>query len=414
MSSCKNIMKLLVTSSLVALALVAFTQDAQARGAICERVEADEFSIDGMTDDWNDFESVTYGSGRDAKLKVTCAYDNRKLYLLLSVSDERLMRTKKGNAKKEDSIQLKLGAGQSKAMRIVVLPGSLRAPRKAISLPSGVEIEDSLQDDGFSMELAIPLKKIKDWSPTVPYLQGTVQYFDVDAGSDRPSPVGLKGRVHFGDAVATYQSFMRTTGLKNSDVKLDRLVDADPGAGPERVIIGGKVMGLVGTSFNYMTLPIADAKDLIRCKVVDFDGGGLHGVITELRQYGNGGSRDILVVWFAQGDGSFRPALTFETRKEMAGNIITSTWSMAPRGKYREAENASKSKRRRKYKPQPGHDILVRVGESVGFNAGNYREAPAPDAKGILLPWGEQESAVHYFEGTMALGGEAGIDLPKR
>lgn len=401
------------------MALLAFTSEAHAKGAICEHVRADEFSVDGMTDDWDGLDSVTYGSGRDAKLQVKCAYDDSKLYFMLEVSDERLLRTKKANASKEDRIQLSLGVAKSKPLRITVLPGSLRAPRKVVTSPKGVEIEDSLQDDGFSLELAVPLRSFKSWSPSVPYLQGSIRYFDTDAPSESKaqSVVGLKGRVHFSDAVETYRAFMRTTRLKNSDVRLDKLVDADPGLGPERVIIGGKVMGLVGTSFNYMTLPIAEAKDLIKCAVVDFDAGGRYAVITELRQYGNGGSRDVVIVWYAQGDGSFQPALTFETRKEMDGKLIANTWSLEPRGRFREDENANtkrKRKRKRKYKPRPGKDILVRVGESTGFSASNYREAPAPDAKAILLPWGEQQSAVHYFDGTTALGGEPGVDLPEQ
>ena len=409
-------MKLLATTTLLAAALLAFASDAHARGAICDHVQEDEFSIDGLTDDWPHIKGVVYGSGRDAKVELKCAYDATNLYMLVNVADERLIRTKKANAKKEDRIQFSLGVGKSKPLKFTLLPGSLRAPRKAISVPSGIEIEDSLQDQGFSVELAIPLRKFKNWSATVPYLQGSVRYFDSDLPSDKKaqSVVGLKGRVHFSDAVETYRTFMRTTGLKNRDIRMDRLVDADPGLGPERVILGGKVLGVVGTSFNYMTLPIADAKDLITCAVVDFDAGGRYAVITQLRQFGNGGSRDIVIVWYAQGDGSFKPALTFETRKEMGSNLMANTWSLEPRGKYREAEGVpGKGKRKRKYKLKPGKDIVVRVGEVVGFDASNYREAPAPDAQGILLPWGEQQSAVHYFDGTSALGGEPGVDLPE-
>lgn len=410
----------LLASSIVATALLAASHSAHAKGAICEHVQPDLFSIDGMTDDWDDFKTVTYGSGRDAKMQVKCAYDEGKLYMILQVSDERLVRSKKGNARAEDRIQIELRVAEGKPIRIVVLPGSLRAPRKAISVPSFVEMEDSLQDEGFSLELAIPLRKIQDWSRSVPYLSGKVQYHDVDLPSDgkAQSVIGLKGRVHFGDAVETYRAFMRTTGLTNRDVKLDKLVDADPGAGPERVIIGGRVLGLVGASFNYMTLPIANAKDLISSRVVDFDGGGRYAILTELRQYGNGGSRDILVAWFAQGDGSFKPALTVETRKEMGGNTITNTWSLVPRGLHREIEGkgrkSKRRKRKRKYKAPPGADILIQVGDAVGFDASNYREAPAPDAKPILLPWGEKQSSVHYFDGTTAWGGDPGIDLPKK
>jgi len=54
---------------------------------------------------------------------------------------------------------------------------------------------------------------------------------------------------------------------------------------------------------------------------------------------------------------------------------------------------------------EKGYDILVEVDAVHGWNESTYRERPASDAKPILLPW-KQASAVYYFDGDLAFGGE--------
>ncbi len=370
-----------------------------AKGAICERVQADMFSVDGMTDDWETLKGIRFGSGSDAQLDVRCAYDEEKLYIAVQAGDDRVVR-----GKKEDKITFSLRSGTGRALSFTVLPGTKRSPRKAIGLPRFVELEDSLQRRGFSVELAVPLRKLPGWSATLPYLRASILFHDSD-GPGKSRRVGMKrGKLHFSDAASTYKQFMQTTGLKNRDVRLDKLVDIDPGAGAERVIIGGTVMGVLGTSFSYMGLPIASPRDLLSARVVRFDGSGRHAVLTELRQHGNGGSRDVVIIWFANGNGGFDAALTVETRKQRGDAFIVNTWSLVPRGKHRDG----KKKRRMR-----GVDLLVQVGEVVGFTESSFREAPASDAKSILAPWGEQQSALYYLEGSVAYGGDAAANLPK-
>ncbi len=373
------------------------------------------FSVDGMIDDWDSFSPTTFGSGADASVELRCAYDSQKLYVALKASDERIVRSKKGHAKSEDRVSLSLSGGGGKSLAFAVLPGAQHVPRKALGVPSFVELEDSRQEQGFFVELAIPMRKIPGWSATTPYLTGSIQFHDVDLPSDGKAQtvLGMKGKLHFSEAAETYKSFMKAAGLKNRDVILDKLADVDPGAGSERVIVGGKIIGVLGTSFSFMGLPIASPRDLLSARVVDFDGGGRCAVVTELRQHGNGGSRDVLVVWFAKGDGAFQPALTVETRKERDGSHIQNTWALVPREQHRQPEQAGKkSKKKRVKKAVKGHDLLLRVGEVVGFSASNFREAPAPDAKNILLPWGEKQSAVYFLEGNVAYGGDEATNLP--
>ncbi len=385
-----------VLSSAV-IALLAFSSQAQAKGAVCEHVQDELFEVDGMQDDWQSFKAVAYGQGSDAKLNFRCAYDGRNLYLMLRVFDQRLLRTKKASAGKEDHIRLQIGVGRAKAIVATVFPGSARIRHK-ISAPRYVQIEDSLQDRGFSVEVAIPLRKIPNWSASVPYLNAKVVFHDADPGKRAKKVVGLKGKMHFSDAASTYRAFMKQLRLRNRDIKLDKLVDVDPGDGPERVLVGGTVIGILGESFSYTQLPISSPADLLSSRVVDFDGSGRYMIVTELRQYGNGGSRDLVKVWSVGAKGVLSDVLTVETRKQRGDAVVENTWTLVPRGKHR----GQRSKRKGR-----GVDLLVQAGVATGFSQENYREARAVDAKAILLPWAEQTSAVYFFEGPTAYGGEA-------
>ncbi len=396
------------------LATLSVAGAAHAKGVVCERVQEDMFSVDGMTDDWEAFSPTKFAQGSDASVQMRCAYDANKLYIAFTANDDRIVRSKKGRANSEDRVSVSLSSGTGKPLRFGVLPGAQNVSRKSLGVPAFVELEDSRQPSGFFVELAIPMKKISGWSATVPYLAGSVLFHDVDSGNKVQAVVGMKGKLHFSEAAETYKSFMKTTGLKNRDVRLDALADIDPGAGAERIVIGGKVMGVLGTSFSYMGLPIASASDLLSAKVVDFDNAGRSAIVTELRQHGNGGSRDVVMVWFADGNGSFQPAITIETRKQRGDAFIQNTWALVPRGLHRgEAPRGKKKRRKRSAKSAPGFDLLMQVGDVSGFTEQTFREAPAPDAKGILVPWGEKQSAVYFLEGTVGYGGEAATFLPE-
>lgn len=383
-----------------ALVSVYSSGEVHAKPVICDHVQADLFSVDGLDDDWQSIRSVRYGT-KGGSMKLRCAYDDKHLYLMMNAVDDRLVRSKRASARKEDHIKLSIGVRGGKAIQGIIFPGAGRVSRKVVGMPKFVSVEDSLQKGGFSVEVGIPLRKMTRWSSTVPYLDAKVQFADADAGG-RKKTVGMRGKMHFSDAVSTYRAFMRQTGLRNRQLRLDKLADVDAGQGPERILIGGKVMGVLGTSYTYTGLPIASARDLLSARVVDFDGSGRSMILTELRQHGNGGSRDVVVVWTIAENGNLQQVLTVETRKELGASTMENSWSLVPRGKHRDRGRTSR-----------GYDILVMSGEVSGFSEANYREAPAVDAKPVLTPWGSQQSAVYYFEGTQVYGGQAGVKLPK-
>lgn len=399
----------LVVPILISVFVAAAGQPAAAgKGLVCEHVQDGMFAVDGMIDDWQGLSATTFGSsGVDAALAARCAYDSGKLYVSLDITDERIVRTSAARAGAEDHLQLRLAVGDARPLSITFFPSS-ESVRAKSNAPKFVELEDSLQENGFSIELAVPLDKLANFSSSVPYLRGRLAFHDQDAARGQ-SLLAVDGKLHFSDHVATYQAFMRTARLNNRDIKLDCLADVDPGQGPERVLWGKQVIGILGDGFNFMNLPVASPEDIVSVQLVDFDGSGRSTLVTELRQHGNGGSRNIVVVWAVQGDGSFQQVLAVESQKLSGERKIVNRWSLVPRGAHRLPTTG----KARKPRIEPGFDLLFEVGEVVGWDSSSFREAPSPDAKPILTPWGPQQSAVYFLEGTVGYGGDAAIALQR-
>lgn len=386
---------LAVTAALV-LALLG-TGEARASGTVCDRVEDGLFDVDGMLDDWRGFRGRVLASSSDTGMVVRCAYDAARLYLSVNLRDDRLVRTRRARVRAEDRVEdrveVRLDAG-GKAITFDYLPGSETAGPK-LRAPRFVTAADSLQPQGWSLELSVPLAKVPGWARTVPYLGARIAYHDVDQRGRVDRVVALDGRLHFSAAAATYRAFLRAAGLRPRDVRIDVLADVDPGKGVERVIAGKNVVGVLSDGFSFMRLPVASPRDILDLRVVDLGGAGRSAIVGHVRQHGNGGSRELVAVWFAAGDGSFQQAIAFEVAKEMGGRSLRSEWVLVPRGLHR-----GSAKRRRAEKK--GLDILVKAAEAEGFDDQSFREIPAPDVRPILLPWGDRAAELHYFEGATA------------
>jgi hypothetical protein len=149
---------------------------------------------------------------------------------------------------------------------------------------------------------------------------------------------------------------------------------------------------------------VASPTDVLKVELADLRGDGTLSIITELRQHGNGGSRDVVVIWQVTGNNSFERVLAFETRKARGDRVLVNRWSLAAKGALRR----TKRERQRTTKRRGGHDLLIEVseGDVTGWDAQSFREAPAQDVRPILTPWSEQTSAVYYFAGNAALGGD--------
>jgi hypothetical protein len=360
-------------------------------GVECALVEADGIEVDGMLDDWSGIDARDTGSD-DAGFEIRCAQSEDRLFLALTVRDDSVIRTSK-NAKRRDQdfLALSIGAGGAWS-RLKVFPGT-RGYEPIYTWRGGkvkapAAVADSLQPNGWAVELGVPLTQLARWGRGTPRLRFAIDYVDRDDGKNK-GRVKQTGTIRFAGSTAVYLSFMEQVRLSYKDKLIDTLVNIDGARGVERVIVAGKVVGVITDEYRYLTLPVQSASDVHKVKVVDLAGEGRASIVTHYREHGNGGSRDVLAVWNLQADGSFARSLAVEVRKQMGNNSLTANWRLQKR----------KGKRAR------GYELIVEAGEVVGWDEDSFDDVPPEDMQPIITPWAEETSATFHFEGDQAIGG---------
>ncbi len=368
-----------------------------AAGHTCDQVVADMFGIDGMLDDWSELRPHQTG-GADGGFELRCAYDDSNFYISINIRDGAIRRT----GRSQDNLIVELSVGPTgKPATLQLFPGykGEKPKRKWLGgkVPKWLEVEDTNQSKGWSMEAAIPLKRLAGWGPHSPALCARVVYSDADWDGDKPSVTAFKGTLHLSAGRAAVRGFMKAARLSRRDIRVDVLADVNGSPGVERIIAGGSVIGVVTDTFAYMTLPVSGSEDVIAVKVVDLAGVGTSAIIAHYRQRGNGGAREVVAAWY-ESAGGFEQVLAFEVRKQLGDLVLANKWYLAPRGKYRKGKTK-----------KSGHDIVVEATTARGWDEDNFEEIPAADVKPILLPWEDQTSAVYYFEGNSVFGGDAKV-----
>jgi hypothetical protein len=354
----------------------------RARGGGCDAVP--DLSIDGLLDDWSSSRVFAHaGSAPDGAVNVHCAWDGSTIAFALDIADDRIVRVKGG---REDKVTLALSSG-SKPVTVVVLPGNQMAKAK-YTRPARVEVADSLQPHGFSIEIAIPAAAVPDYSPSTPAFHLDLVFADSDAatGGDT-TPLEIEEPIELGDRKDLVDDFLSTVRLRRTDIKLDTLVDVDPDRkGKERVVAGGTVIGVLTEQYAYVTLPAASPDDVRTIELLPLGAKGQHVIAAVVRQTGNGGSRDLLMLWTVW-TGQLQPLVNIEIKKQLGSNILESTYKVA------------------------GGKLVVEPKPAVGFTPETWNEEPAGDADPIVLPWDPAKAGVAY-----ALKGAEVVrkDLPKQ
>jgi hypothetical protein len=374
-------------------ALLLHAGSAVADGTACEKVDSDYFSVDGMLDDWRRIKKSWKGKDpRDAAYRLGCAYDAKRLYLVMDVRDQRLLRYKSGA---QDEVRIKLG-GPERALSISLLPGTrgfdtkVRLGKK--KAPKWLEVVDSLQPSGFSVEASVPLRRIPGYGPSAPGVQAKIEFVDVDKGRSVANRIRYQGLLYVGSGKAIYKAFLRAAKLSSSDIRLDKMVNVDTARGAERVLHGKAVIGVLSDSFSFMGLPVQSAADVLKVRVIDFAGNGRSFVLAHYRQHGNGGSREIVAVYKVAGDGTFPVLTSFEVAKSVGTKRIENKWGLVKKGSRRKLARGEKKR---------GFDILVEALPAVGWDEDSFEEAPARDVNPILLPWMDETAVVYHFDGTV-------------
>ncbi|HEY5944320.1 MAG TPA: hypothetical protein VIV40_02465 [Kofleriaceae bacterium] len=342
-------------------------------GNRCDMVPTSDLSIDGLLDDWRDKHVLTrVGSPADGSVEVRCAWDGKAIAFALDIKDDRLIRVKGG---KEDHVTLSLAAG-ARPVVVDVYPGNSMAKPK-ITKPARVEAADSLQPKGFSIEVAIPAGAIPDFSPATPSFALDLVFHDSDAATGGDStPVQIKQPIELGDRKDLFEDFLTTVRLRKTDIKLDTLVELEAEhKGKERLVAGGTVIGVLTEQFAYVTLPAASPDDVKKVELLPLGNKGQQIVSAIVRQSGNGGSRDLLMLWTVW-SGQLQPLVNIEVKKEMGGNVLEATWKLV--------------------KGKKGPELVVEPKPAIGFTAETFNEIPAGDSDSIILPWDPERAGVAY------------------
>ncbi|MCX5744758.1 MAG: hypothetical protein NT062_19900 [Proteobacteria bacterium] len=367
----------------VAIVVLLTSVMAQAAPQVIRCPEGSDATIDGLLDDWAGPALAHLGAPSDGAISLRCTWDGTALAIALDVADDRVVRASGGH---EDQVTVRLAAGGA-ATSIVVLPGNAMAKAKIVA-PTRVHVADALQPKGFAVELRVPAATLAGFSGSTPSIATTVTFHDADratGGDDTDLVLDLV--IELGDRKDLLDDFLAAASLHHRDVTLDALAELDPEhAGKERVVAGGAVIGILTEQFAFVTVT-----GVVReVKLLPLGARGSHLVSAVVRQTGNGGARDLLMLWIVHG-GQLQPLVQIEVRKQLGKNVLESTWSVVPASAKKLAE------------------LVVVAKPAVGFTAADYNEEPASDADPILLPWDATSGGTGY---TLARGALARRSLP--
>jgi hypothetical protein len=363
----------------------------------CQLAEPGSIDVDGMLDDWEGVKPVrANGKDKDQSFDLRCLTDGTRLAIAIDVRDDELIRFAQATAKKqagEDRVTIALGTGAP--LQLALFPGTEKiAPRRLLGgkkAPKWITVEDTQQPKGWSIELELPLAKIGGWSASAPSVDAAIAFHDADDFSAKGAEA-LEQTItlSLGDKPKLLDGFLREARLKKQDVVIDQVADVDrQHPGTERVVAGGKVLGVLTDTYGFVELPVSSAKDVLKIELVDLRGDGGRVVVTHLRQRGNGGSRDLIAVWGADG-GRVEQLFAVEVRKEADGNRLESRWELVAAGK--------RSKRGKK--KAKGKELVVIAQPATGWDEDTFEEEPAEDAEPIHLPWDPARSGgVFWLDG---------------
>jgi hypothetical protein len=372
-------------------ALLAVIAALEARAAAdtirCDNQSTQDLSVDGLLDDWDRAVLAHVGANADGAVDLRCSWDGTALAFALDIKDDRIVRVRSGAAH-EDRVDITIAAGSTPA-RIAVYPGNAIAKPK-LAAPRRVAVADSLQPKGFSVEARVPAAALPGLSAATTQLALRVVFHDSDQATGGDDiDLAIDATVELGDRKDLLDDFLRTVKLKRTDVRVDTFAELDlDRRGKERLIAGGTVIGVLTDQFAFVSLPAARAADVKKVELLPLGPRGQQVVSALVRQTGNGGARDLLMLWTVW-SGQLQPLVQIEVRKELGTNVLEATWRIA--------------------KGKKGPELVVEPKPAVGFTAETWNEVPAPDSDPIVLPWDTTKGGVVY---TLAGAAIERRDLP--
>jgi hypothetical protein len=362
---------------------------------VAEPMEGEKVRIDGDLREWpnkmTELGETLSGSGGHAS--TTVAYDEANLYVVLKLSDRRIVRTAAAG-ETEDHASLLLAFPHGHEFNTYELelfpgnPGKVAGVVKLRGSPvSGAKIVEAPSKGGLSVEAQIPWSTFPDAAKVRVGLRAAVTYTDSDSPGSISSVIstapGRSGRalppLLLESEEGLESNLLKPKGLSAPSREAYGNVSGD--AMYERVAVFGDALAIVGPHFRggkeffFADLGVKDGNMVTRLELVDFDGDGHEEIVIQKRIGTPEKYREIVTVTKVGTDDTPYQAFAQEV------GIKT------PDGKI---ENHVSFK---------NGAIEVSQGESEGFDPATYAEVTPSDMGSALLPWESVGSRTFKWQG---------------
>ncbi|MEM6962270.1 MAG: hypothetical protein AAF550_11115, partial [Myxococcota bacterium] len=296
------------------------------------------------------------------------------------------------------AVEIWLWAGRpgSIASRAAVVPyGTPLRPAE------GIPIVEAPRDGGYAIEALIPFSKLPGRNLRRSRASARMQDVDTEPqpggpGSERaprrqrPSPHLTSPAIHpehlpalrpIGRQSEVLGTFLNERGLNEGSIRFDFYGDVTGDAEEEQVVVAGRYVAVLGSryrrgqGYDYLTLPVSSARDVLHAELVDVTGDMQGELLLQLRQHRSRGRRTLLYI--ARFDrGSIEAIFLLETYREIDGESIETRTQIHP-----SPDGA------------PGAPTLIAsVDTSEGLSRRDHHFLPATDVEPMLLPWGPVHS----------------------
>lgn len=378
------------------------------RSLFAEPVDDVKIRIDGDLREWpskmSELGETLEGnaSGGDPRVAATVAYDENSLYVVLKIFDQKVVRSPAASANEDHAtLYLSFPKGQTYAVDLYPgqpgkLPGAVLLRGAAVN---GAKLVEAPTSQGLAVEAQIPWTAFPEAARTRVGLRATLTYTDADAIGSVKAVVGTS-QVRSGKGMPALllsneqgldESMIRAQGLPATpardlygNVAGDSMIERVAVWGGNLVIIGPHFRG--GKEYYFADLGVADAAQVERLELVDFDGDGRDEIVVQKRIGGSDKSRVVLnVIKVGRDDQPFL-AFAHEVGIKTSDGEITNRVKLSKAG------------------------IEISQGEARGFEPGSFSEIQPSDMGATLLPWQSVGSRSFVWKGkTFEAAGETGF-----